>query len=123
VPGHTFSVDVVAVGLASALAFLTPTYELATGACSGKVTVQSQDSAGNLVPASGTFSLEATGPAASGLTFHADPACTGSALSTVALSNPQAEVTFYFKSSTVGTATVSVTGGGLSPASRAYTLR
>jgi hypothetical protein len=122
VPDHTFTVDVVAVGPASVLAFLTPAYDVAMGACSGKVTVQSQDSAGNLVPASGTFSVAATGPAASGLAFHADPACSGSALSTVDLSNPQAEATFYFKSSTAGTATVAVSGGTLSPASRAHTL-
>ncbi len=122
VPDRTFTVEVVPVGPAAMLAFLTPAYDLATGACSGKVTVQSQDSAGNLVPASGTFTLAASGPAASGLTFHADPACTGSALSTVALLNPQAEATFYFKSSTVGSATVSVSGGTLSPASRAHTL-
>ncbi|HEX8440209.1 right-handed parallel beta-helix repeat-containing protein [Archangium sp.] len=122
VPGRTFAVEVVAVGPASVLAFLTPAYDVATGACSGKVTVQSQDTAGNLVPTAGTFSLAATGPAASSLTFHADPACTGSALSTVDLSNPQAEATFYFKSSTVGTATVAVSGGTLSPASRSHTL-
>jgi hypothetical protein len=121
-PKRTFAVDVLAVGPASVLAFLTPAYDIATGACSGKVTVQSQDSAGNLVPASGTFNLAASGPAASGLTFHADPGCSGSALSTVDLSNPQAEATFYFKSSTVGTATVTVSGGTLSPASRAHTL-
>jgi hypothetical protein len=122
VPDRTFSVDVVAVGPASVLAFLTPAYDVATGACSGRVTVQSQDSAGNLVPASGTFTLAASGPAASGLTFHADPGCTGGALSTVDLSNPQAEATFYFKSPTAGTATVSVSGGTLSPGSRAHTL-
>jgi hypothetical protein len=121
-PKRTFAVDVLAVGPASVLAFLTPAYDIATGACSGKVTVQSQDSAGNLVPASGTFNLAASGPAASGLTFHAAPGCSGSALSTVDLSNPQAEATFYFKSSAVGTATVTVSGGTLSPASRAHTL-
>jgi hypothetical protein len=122
VPGRTFTVDVVPVGPAAALAFLTPAYDVATGACSGKVTVQSQDSAGNLVPTSGTFTLAASGPAASGLSFHADPGCSGSALSTVDLSNPQAEASFYFKSSTVGTATVSVSGGTLPPASRAHTV-
>lgn len=118
VKDHTFSVDVVAVGPALALAFLTPAQDIATGTCSGKVTVQSQDSAGNLVPATETFTLAASGPAGAGVTFHSDPACTGSALSTVDLSGPQAEAAFYFKSSQAGAATVSVSGGALSTASQ-----
>lgn len=122
VPDHTFAVDVLAVGPASALAFLSPGYDVAAGACSGRVTVQSQDSAGNLVPSAGAFSLEATGPAAAGVTFHADPACTGEALTTVDLSGPQAEATFYFKSSQPGAASVSVSGGALSTASQNHTL-
>jgi hypothetical protein len=120
--GRTFSVDVVAVGPAAALTFLTPAYDIATGACSGGVTVQSQDSAGNLVPSAGTFSLAASGPVGAGVTFHADPACTAAALSTVDLSGPQAEATFYFKSSQPGAATVSVSGGALSPASQNHTV-
>lgn len=118
VAGSTFSVDVLAVGPASALAFLTPAQDVAAGACSGKVTVQSQDSAGNLVPSAETFSLAASGPAGAGVTFHADSACTGAALTTVDLSGPQAEATFYFKSSQPGAASVSVSGGTLSPASQ-----
>jgi hypothetical protein len=122
-PGRTFAVDVLAVGPASALAFLTPAHDVATGGCSGRVTVQSQDSAGNLVPSAGTFSLAASGPAAAGVTFHADPGCTGVALTTVDLSGPQAEATFYFKSSQPGEATVSVSGDGSSTASQNQTIR
>jgi hypothetical protein len=121
VPGRTFSVDVLAEA-ASALAFLTPASDVAVGACSGKLTVQSQDAKGNLVPSSETFTLSASGPAAPGLTFFSDPGCGGSALSTVSLSNPQAEATFYFKASTPGAVTVSVAGGAPGPASQAHTV-
>jgi hypothetical protein len=121
VSGHTFSVDVLA-DPADKLTFLTPARDVAVGACSGKLTVQSQDAKGNLAPSSGNFNLAATGPAASGLTFFADPGCTGGALSTVSLSNAQAESNFYFKATTPGAVTVTVTGKGLSPASQAHTV-
>ncbi|QRK10755.1 right-handed parallel beta-helix repeat-containing protein [Archangium violaceum] len=118
VPDVTFAVDVYTTLPVSKLSFLTSSYDIATGACSGKVTVQSQDDHGNLVPSSGSFTLEADGPAASGVTFHADPGCSGAAISSVDLSNPQAEAIFYFKSSRPGTVTVRVSGGGLVPASQ-----
>ncbi len=121
-PGRTFSVYGSA-DPARKLVFLTPARDVAVGACSGKLTVQSQDAQGNLVPSSGTFTLSATGPAASGLTFFADPGCTGGALATVSLSNAQAESNFYFKATTPGAVTVSVEGAGLSPASQAHAAR
>jgi hypothetical protein len=115
------SVDVWA-GPATRLAFLTPAHDIAVGTCSGKLTVQSQDANANLVRSSGTFTLEATGPAASGLTFFADPGCTGGALSTVSLSNAQAEASFYFKGSVPGAVTVKVSGAGSSPAEQEHTI-
>jgi hypothetical protein len=120
-PGRTFSVY-GSGDPAAKLAFLTPARDVAVGACSGKLTVQSQDAHGNLVSSSGTFTLSATGPAASGLTFFADPGCTSGALSTVSLSNAQAESNFYFKATTPGAVTVSVEGAGLSPASQGHTV-
>jgi hypothetical protein len=118
-PGSTFAVYVEAVGPAAKLAFLTPAYEVPTGACSGLVTVQSQDAVGNLVPVAETFTLAASGPAAPGLTFHSDAGCT-SALGPVALSGPQAEAGFYFKSTQAGAVTVTVSGGGLEGASQQH---
>jgi hypothetical protein len=117
-PRRTFAVNVWS-GAVTKLAFLTAPHDVAVGACSGKLTVQSQDANGNLVPTAGTFTLAATG---SGLTFFADPGCTGGALSTVSLSNTQAEANFYFKATTPGAVTVSVSGEGLSPASQAHTV-
>lgn len=121
-PDHTLAVDVYTLRPAAKLSILTPEYELATGACSGKVTVQSQDAVGNLVPSNGPFTLNASGSAGSSVTFHSKSDCSGAALTTVHLSDPQAEATFYFKSSQPGTVTVSVSGGGLTSATQDQTI-
>ncbi|WP_169800636.1 right-handed parallel beta-helix repeat-containing protein [Archangium gephyra] len=123
VPDGTFAVDVYTPHPASKLAFLTSAYGVAAGACSGKVTVQSQDKDGNLVPSVGTFSLTASGPAAPGVTFHAQPDCSGAALTTVDLSTAQAEAAFYFKSSQPGAVTVEVSGGSLTMASQVQAIQ
>lgn len=113
-PGSTFPVNVVGGDVAK-VAFLSAPQTVDAGACSGRVIVQSQDVAGNLKgPGAALFTLEATGAAAAGITFHADPGCTGEALTTVSLDNPQAETDFYFKASQPGALTVGVSGAGLS---------
>jgi hypothetical protein len=122
-PEHTFAVAVYTFHPASRLTFLSSSYEAAAGACSGRVTVQSQDKDGNLVPSEGTFSLTASGPAAPGVTFHAEPECTGGAITTVDLSKPQAEAAFYFKSSQPGAVTVEVSNGALLTASQGQSIR
>jgi hypothetical protein len=112
-PGSTFDVDVVA-GAVSQVEFLTPTRAVAVGACSGKVVVQGQDAQGNRVqPAPTTFTLTASGDAATGLTFHADAACAGAAISTVELSTPEATGTFYFKATQPGAVRLTVSNGSL----------
>ncbi len=115
VPGRTFDVSVEA-GAAAKVAFLTGPHTVGAGACSGRLVVQSQDALGNLKALAGPFSLEATGEAAPGVTFHADGACAGEALTTVSLDNPQAQATFYFKAPQAGALTVGVAGAGLSGA-------
>lgn len=113
-PGATFDVDVVA-GPASQVTFLTPSGVVAAGACSSGVVVQSQDSKANLSkPTPVIFNLTASGAAAQGMTFYADPACTGTPTSTVSLSTPEAAATFYFKATQPGTVTLSVSNGSLS---------
>jgi hypothetical protein len=88
---------------------------LDVGTCSGRVTVQSQDAAGNLKPVGATlFTLEATGDAAPGVTFYSDAACSGEPLTTVSLDNAQAEAGFYFQASRPGSLSVGVSGSGLS---------
>jgi hypothetical protein len=112
-PDATFDVDVVA-DTASQVVFLSPAAAVAAGSCSGRVLVQSQDAKGNLVnPAQPTFTLTASGAAASGLLFYADAACT-QPITTVELSSPQAEAAFHFKAVQAGTASLSVSNGSLS---------
>ncbi|HEX5753606.1 MAG TPA: right-handed parallel beta-helix repeat-containing protein [Archangium sp.] len=123
VPGGTFAVDVYTPHPASKLVFLTSAYEVASGACSGRVTVQSQDKGGNLVPSAGPFSLTASGPAAPGVTFHAEPDCSGTSITTVDLSKGQAEAAFYFKSSQPGAVTVEVSGGSLTTATQVQAIQ
>ncbi|WP_225413604.1 right-handed parallel beta-helix repeat-containing protein [Stigmatella hybrida] len=111
-PGATFAVDVSA-GAASQLVFLTAAQSVPVGACSGSLTVQSQDAAGNLaVPAPATVSLAAQGEASAGVSFHSDPACTSAPLTGLNLANPHAEGTFYFKGTQTGTVGVVATLGG-----------
>jgi hypothetical protein len=113
-PGVTFDVDVLA-GAASRVVFLTSPQAVVAGACSGQVVVQSQDARGNLSkPTQGEFILTASGAAAQGLTFHADPGCAGPALTTVELSTAQSEVAFYFKAPQPGSVTLTVSNGALS---------
>jgi hypothetical protein len=110
-PGSTFAVDVLA-GPAAKLAFLTAAQSVPVGACSGSLTVQSQDAAGNLaVPSPATLTLTAQGEASAGVTFHADPACAGAPLASLSLANPHAEGTFYFKGPQTGTVGVVATLG------------
>ncbi|OJT21345.1 hypothetical protein BO221_26340 [Archangium sp. Cb G35] len=123
VPDGTFDVAVYTFHAASKLAFLTSAYDIAAGACSGRVTVQSQDKDGNLVPSEEAFSLKALGPAAPGVTFHAEPDCSGAPLTTVDLSKGHAEAAFYFKSSQPGAVTVEVSGGTLTTASQVQAIQ
>jgi hypothetical protein len=113
-PGSTFHVDVVARA-ASQVVFLTSPQVAVAGGCSGRVVVQGQDAGGNLVkPEPAAFTLMASGGAATGLTFHADPACEGAALGTVELATPEAAGAFYFKAASPGTVTLAVSNGSLS---------
>ncbi|WP_426749700.1 right-handed parallel beta-helix repeat-containing protein [Myxococcus sp. Y35] len=107
-PGSTFAVDVVA-GPAVGLTFLTQAQQVAVGACSGPVVVQSQDVNGNLsIPALTDFSITPVGEAALGIQFYADASCTGPALTSLDLSNPEASGRFYFRAAVPGNVTLIV---------------
>jgi hypothetical protein len=76
------------------------------------VVVQSQDGNGNLSkPTPAAFSL--TAPPAAGVTFYADPECTGP-ITLVDLSTPEAAAAFYFKAAQAGPVVLTVSNGILS---------
>ncbi|AKQ68440.1 Chitinase [Myxococcus hansupus] len=118
VPGSTFDVDVVA-GAAEQVAFLTPARELAAGACSEALVVQSQDPVGNLAAlASTSLVVEAQG-AVGNVSFFRDAACTQSLPllgdgNVVSLEGPQQESVFYFRAEQAGALEVRVWGDGVS---------
>jgi hypothetical protein len=124
-PNATFDVDVVA-GAAARVVFVTAARRVAAGACSEALTVQSQDTVGNLSAlAAPTLVLQAVGTA--GVTFFADPACTqalpvSGAGSELRLAAPHQEAMFYFRAAQAGTVTLSVAGNGVS-ASQAQTVQ
>ena len=126
VPGSTFDVDVVA-GAAAQVAFLTPARELAAGACSDALVVQSQDPVGNLAAlASASLRVEAQG-AAGNVSFFQDAACTQSLPllgdgNVVSLEGPQQESVFYFRAEQAGALEVRVWGDGVS-ATQAQVVR
>ncbi|MFP2964092.1 right-handed parallel beta-helix repeat-containing protein [Myxococcus sp. 1LA] len=126
VPGATFDVDVVA-DEAAQVAFLTPSQDVAPGACSGALVVQSQDVLGNLSAlASSALVVEADGGAGA-VSFYRDAACTQVLLppngsGAVALEGPQQEAVFYFRAATAGSLVVRVRGDGVS-ASQTHVVR
>ncbi|WP_426749629.1 right-handed parallel beta-helix repeat-containing protein [Myxococcus sp. Y35] len=113
-PGATFDVDVVA-GVAERVTFLTPPRDVAAGACSEALVVQSQDTVGNLSQlASALLRVEAQGPTG-GVSFFLDAACTqplplAGEDSVVSLEGPQQEAVFYFRASQAGPVGVRVWG-------------
>lgn len=125
-PGMTFDVDVVA-DTAAQVAFLTPRRDVAAGACSEALVVQSQDALGNLSALASSLLVVEAGGDTGQVTFFGDAACTqaveplnGSGV--MALEGPQQEAVFYFRAEQAGTLEVRVLGDGVS-ASQLHVVR
>ncbi|WP_255207678.1 right-handed parallel beta-helix repeat-containing protein [Myxococcus sp. AM009] len=121
-PGVTFDVDVVA-DAAAQVAFLTPPQDVAAGACSAALVVQSQDALGNLSAlATSTLLVEAQGDVGE-VTFFRDAACTQALVplngsGAMSLEGPQQEAVFYFRAAQAGALEVQVRGDGVSASQR-----
>ncbi|GEL74349.1 right-handed parallel beta-helix repeat-containing protein [Myxococcus virescens] len=125
-PGATFDVDVVA-GAAAQVAFLTPPQDVAAGACSEALVVQSQDAMGNLSALASTLLLVEAQGNVGGVTFFRDAACTQAVVplngsGAMALEGPQQEAVFYFRAEQSGALEVRVRGDGVS-ASQMHVVR
>ncbi len=105
---------------ASRLAFLTPSQSLTAGACSGAVTVQSQDAFNNPSNVGGatavTFVSTSTGNA-----FYFDAACSA-AVTGLTLSAGTNQGTLYFRDTRAGSPTVTASAPGLSSADQAQSI-
>src|SRR6202035_4226079 len=95
---------------ASKLVFTTAAQTLTAGMCSGALTVQSQDSLGNPSNPSSTQTLNLASSSTGG-TFYADNMCT-TAISRHTIAASGNSATFYYRDTTAGAPTLTVTGSG-----------
>jgi hypothetical protein len=108
---------VVVAGPASKLAFTNAPVTVVAGACSSALTVQSQDSSGNPSNVTATETLSPSGSPA-GASFFTNNTCT-TAVSSSNLTIPGGSntATLFFKDTSAGTMTITVTGAGAFTAS------
>ncbi|HZN95766.1 MAG TPA: hypothetical protein VFB81_23795, partial [Myxococcales bacterium] len=105
--------ETITGGTATALAFTSaPQSALAAGACSQPVTLTSQDSLGNTAPVSGNTTITPGSTGLTGVAFFSDAACATTA-STVNIPNQGTSVTYYFRTNTPGTGTLTAGVSGL----------
>ena len=111
---------VLATGVPSALAFVSLPVTVEAGACSGALTVQTQDALGRPAPlaAPASLNLTSTQPA---LQFFSDAACSQPAAS-VPIAAGGLSATFHFRSSVAGAVEVTVVALGLRNATQNETV-
>jgi hypothetical protein len=102
--------ETITAGAASKLAFATTPQTLSAGACSGAITVQSQDASGN---PSNPASLEtvALSSNSAGGSFYNDAAC-GTAITSTSIPTSANTATFFYKDTKAGSSTITATGSG-----------
>ena len=98
------------------LVFTSSAQSLGAGACSGAITLESRDPAGNTSAVAAITTVTLAASPASGMTFYAGAGCTGGGVATVSLAASSSTVTFSFRGTTAGTVTLSATASGMSPA-------
>ena len=107
---NTAAFSVVAAA-ASKLVFTSTAVTVTVGTCSRALTVQSQDSSGNPSKVTGTETLSPSGPA--GVSFYIDNTCTTAVTgSNLTIATGTNTASFYFKDTTAGSPTITVTGNG-----------
>ena len=98
---------------ASKLVFTSAPVTVNSGVCSTALTIESRDTAGNTANVSATETLTPSASPSAGASFYTNNTCTtavtGSNLNIPGGSNT---VTFFFKDTTAGSVTITVTGTG-----------
>jgi hypothetical protein len=109
----TSPVVTVNAAAASKLVFTNTAITVTAGVCSSALTIQSQDSFGNPSNVTGTETLAPSASPSAGASFYTDNTCTtvvtGSNLTIPSGSNTG---TFFFKDTTAGSVTLTVSGTG-----------
>jgi hypothetical protein len=108
-------------GAATRLAFVTPPRTAQAGKCSELVSIQTQDSFGNPVPAAGDRIVTLADAPAGALAFFTDPACTA-ATGTVTVVDGTSTQALYFRGQIAQPVTITASSSGLSPASQVQTV-
>jgi hypothetical protein len=116
--GASQAATITSEASASRLAFLTPSRTATAGACSGDVTVQSQDSFGNAVVGASPVPVALAATPASGLAFFSDAACSVPLGGVAPIAAGQSAVTFHFRGTVATAETVDATAAGLVGASQ-----
>jgi hypothetical protein len=105
----------------SKVVFTTPARSAAAGVCSAVVTVQLQDAFNNAATAGSATALTLAAAPALGFAFDSDAVCSmGTTTATVAAGMSQ--TSFYFRGTSAGAVTVTVSGAGLTPATQGETV-
>jgi hypothetical protein len=99
------------VGPPNKLVFTTAPQTKKANACSGAVTLQAQDSGGNVVTLSSPLNINLAAAPSTGFGFYSDPLCS-MAVSQAAIGTGASQATYYFKGTAAGAVTMS-TGSSL----------
>jgi len=107
------ALETITGGTATALAFTSaPQSALVAGTCSQPVVLTSRDSLGNTAPVSGNTTITPGSTGLTGVTFFSDAPCT-TAVSTVLIPNQGTSVSYYFRTNTPGSGTLTASAAGL----------
>ena len=112
---------IIPEGFATQLVFVTAPQQVSAGACSGAVSVQTQDSHGNVVQNPGAVQVALGAVPGAGFGLFTDPTCTSAATSIVIGAQRSTE-NFYFTGSLAGPVSIAATATGLMPASQVETI-
>src|SRR5437764_1126805 len=94
---------------------------IATGACSGSVTVEAEQGGGGAIAVTAATPVAPTTTGTTQFFADADTTC-AAALTSVTMAANTSQVKFRFKDATVGTPTLTATAGGLTPTSQVETI-
>jgi hypothetical protein len=112
----------VTPGPGTALVLTTAAQTLTAGNCSGIVKVQLRDAFSNLARVTVDTPLSLLASPSTGFRFFADSSCAGSTVTTATIPAGGGDTSFYFRGTTAGTVSMSVTGSGVSAANQSATI-